>query len=257
MLATIPDEFHSLYKLEKLTLNNNMIQKLPANLGNLKKLKTLRLHNNQLQYIPNDIGELPALKEISIAHNPLPQEVLDLPTIDDVMYWIAKCQKIPKEYLRELTEIKKQALQGVSCKNDESFFFYELLKDKEARESFRDFLKTELSDINLEFWECIERFKDKFASDVAITTEKLVGHASDIYHKYFESGDTINIPGEVNKTVNALFEDDYKFPEGVNQFIFNSAQESIFKLMFTDSYKRWRQKGGDVYYQKIRQAVKT
>ncbi|KAM4021388.1 regulator of G-protein signaling 21 [Anomaloglossus baeobatrachus] len=103
-----------------------------------------------------------------------------------------------------------------------------LLANKDGLTAFRDFLKSEFSDENIEFWLACEDFKKtKMSSQLVIKANK-------IYCEYIKT----EAPREVNI--------DHKTRELISQKIaqptvnsFNDAQQLIVCLMAKDSFPRF------------------
>jgi Leucine-rich repeat (LRR) protein len=243
-LKKLPRDFSALFQLEKLTLDHNLLTKLPANMENMKKLKVLRLDSNQLTYIPNDIGRITTLKELTIHNNPLPEKLLDLFELESVLKYLAQ-QKVPETYLKEKKLIKQKKIK-FEAKDDlgqQAAILKRVLSEPKARQSFRNYLMEEVASENLEFWEAVEKFKSTFNSDLEVQTKQLISDANKIYYQFIDDKATspINIPGDVKEKIQRIWRDEYNFPKGVNQWVFNEAQASIFKLMYSDSFHRYSQ----------------
>jgi hypothetical protein len=71
----------------------------------------------------------------------------------------------------------------------------------------------------------------------------LIADANKIYYQFIDDKATnpINIPGDVKEKIQRIWKDEYNFPKDVNQWVFNEAHASIFKLMYSDSFRRYAQ----------------
>lgn len=98
------------------------------------------------------------------------------------------------------------------------------------------FLQKQYAAENLHFYLEVESFRQKYNSEAEITTRDLINDADKIYQKYIHdaTASQINIPDNVRRKITALWEDTYRFPNGVNQWVFNEAQATVLELMFTD-----------------------
>lgn len=248
-LASLPILFSNLFKLEKLTVSYNFLRALPPNMGAMKNLKTLRIDHNQLTYIPNDIGDLPAVKELTIHENPLAIDVLELGDLDGVLAYF-RSQPIPSEY-KKLIKLLKKALSKVpeptakvaDVRGEKLEIFKAFLADPKAKESFMRHMTKEHAEENLQFYLAVEDFRNKYPSPTEVTTSDLINDAEKIFEQYLADNakQEVNLPDDVRKRIVAIYGDSYKYPAGVNQWIFNECQASILKLMFTDTLKRYEQ----------------
>jgi hypothetical protein len=95
-----------------------------------------------------------------------------------------------------------------------------------GRASFMKYLEKEVAAENLKFYVEVESFKKKYSSATEITTNELIDEASVIYSSYVDpkSHQPVNLPDDVAKKIVAIWQDSFKFPAGVNQWIFNDAQ---------------------------------
>eukprot|EP01122_Echinamoeba_exundans_P008276 TRINITY_DN271_c0_g1_i3.p1 TRINITY_DN271_c0_g1~~TRINITY_DN271_c0_g1_i3.p1 ORF type:complete len:363 (+),score=103.98 TRINITY_DN271_c0_g1_i3:197-1285(+) len=248
-LESLPLLFSQLFKLEKLTVSYNFLRSLPPNMGAMKNLRTLRVDHNQLTYIPNDIGDLPAVKELTIHENPLAIDVLELGDLDGVLSYF-RSQPIPSEY-KKLIKALKKALSKVpepvaktsDVRGEKLEIFKAFLADAKAKESFLRHMTKEHAQENLLFYLEVEDFRNKYPSPTEVTTQTLITDAERIYEKFLSDKAEleVNLPDDVRKRVVGIYSDSYKYPAGVNQWVFNECQASILKLMFTDTLKRYEQ----------------
>uniref|UniRef100_H2YFP8 RGS domain-containing protein n=1 Tax=Ciona savignyi TaxID=51511 RepID=H2YFP8_CIOSA len=106
----------------------------------------------------------------------------------------------------------------------------QLLTNKRETSAFRTFLQSEFSEENLNFWLDCESFKQ-------IKPNKIRKVAAKIYEQYLEVGS----PNEINIDAKTrdLIQSNLANP---NIEIFNQAQSRIFKLMESDSFRRFRLK---------------
>lgn len=122
--------------------------------------------------------------------------------------------KTEDEYELYELNIKNQSLEDV-------------LTSKDLLPLFRNFLQSEHSDENLDFWESIQDFKDLASMD----------KCNEIYDMFLKEGaeKEINVSLEIKKVV----EKNLPFP---TYRVFDAAEESIFQLMKTDSFQRFKTK---------------
>lgn len=64
-----PAGIGNLENLEVLSLNDQMLDKLPDEIGNLKKLKTLNLRNNKLETLPPTLAQCSSLETLDLKAN--------------------------------------------------------------------------------------------------------------------------------------------------------------------------------------------
>lgn len=207
----------------------------------------MRVDHNQLTYIPNDIGDLPTVKELTIHENPLAVDVLELGDLDGVLSYF-RAQPIPTDY-KKLIKLLKKALAKApepvvktsDIRGEKLEIFKALLNDAKGRESFMRHMMKEHSEENLQFYLAVEDFRNKYPSPTEVTTSDLVTDAEAIYEKYVsdKAALEVNLPDDVRKRAVGIYSDSYKYPAGVNQWVFNECQASILKLMFTDTLKRY------------------
>ncbi|KAM3935080.1 malignant fibrous histiocytoma-amplified sequence 1 homolog [Leptodactylus fuscus] len=98
-LIDFPTEIQSLTHLEKLELNQNKIQTIPAGIFLLlKHLKHLKLNNNRLSRLPMDLGGCSKLQYLNISHNlftDFPECVLEIKSLKELYLENNKLQKLP------------------------------------------------------------------------------------------------------------------------------------------------------------------
>lgn len=70
-ITRIAPEIGQLRRLERLYLNNNIIDFLPTELWKLKNLEELRLNENNICVLPDGLLFLPKLRELVLVNNPL------------------------------------------------------------------------------------------------------------------------------------------------------------------------------------------
>lgn len=75
-LTSLPSEIGLLANLERLVLNDNLLEELPTEIGGLAALRRLELENNRLTYLPREIGQLVHLDRLNLSRNRL----ADLPS---------------------------------------------------------------------------------------------------------------------------------------------------------------------------------
>jgi len=110
-------------------------------------------------------------------------------------------------------------------------------------------MQKEYSQENLDFWQRIDRFKWRYNSTAEIRAPDLIKEALDIYKSFIAEGSphSINVPSQVLEKLKIVFEDSFRFPNGINQWIFDDAYESVLKLMYSDTFARYRltKEGGE------------
>ncbi|ELT89692.1 hypothetical protein CAPTEDRAFT_104275, partial [Capitella teleta] len=111
--------------------------------------------------------------------------------------------------------------------------FDTLLQDKYGLELFRDFLQSEFSEENIEFWIACEQYKN-------LKSSKLNAQAQKIYTDFV----AIQAPREINLSSKTR-EATAGLVGSPNRHTFETAQRRIQALMEKDSYPRFLQ--ADVY----------
>lgn len=112
--------------------------------------------------------------------------------------------------------------------------FEELLKHSDGVETFSQFLKTEFSEENIEFWLACEEYK------TIDSATKLLSKAKYIYAIFIES----EAPKEVNIDYNTKV-DIQKNMAQPTKSCFETAQMKVYSLMKKDCYPRFLQ--SDIY----------
>jgi hypothetical protein len=99
-----------------------------------------------------------------------------------------------------------------------------------GRNAFMRHLEKEVASENLKFYVEVEAFRKKYNSTTEITTNELIDEASVIYSSYVDpkGSQPVNLPDDVAKKIIAIWEDSFKFPAGVNQWIFTDAQVRVW-----------------------------
>ncbi|KAG5506238.1 hypothetical protein JIQ42_07852 [Leishmania sp. Namibia] len=69
-LRTVDSSISRLSKLERLTLNNNLLTWLPLEMWQLRALEELHIGNNQLRVLPGCLLFLPYLRDLTLENNP-------------------------------------------------------------------------------------------------------------------------------------------------------------------------------------------
>ncbi|XP_076290593.1 CCR4-NOT transcription complex subunit 6-like isoform X3 [Lasioglossum baleicum] len=77
-LQRIPAEIGRMANLRALDLSSNKLRSLPAELGDLIYLRELLLNQNYLRVLPYELGKLFQLKVLGLQGNPLSKEVMAL-----------------------------------------------------------------------------------------------------------------------------------------------------------------------------------
>lgn len=107
--------------------------------------------------------------------------------------------------------------------------FNNVLNNQDGRAVFTDFLKSEFSQENMEFWTACEEYK-------MTPTDKMATKAREIYEQYIEA----DSPHEVNLDAASREETRQNVSAG-EPSCFDEAQRKIFTLMEKDSYRRFLQ----------------
>nr|XP_002126323.1 uncharacterized protein LOC100178527 isoform X2 [Ciona intestinalis] len=134
-----------------------------------------------------------------------------------------------KKFRRSLT-IRRSKRNPTNEINQPSSSLALLLTRKDEVASFRSFLQSEFSEENLNFWLECENYKQTKQNKIRKTAVK-------IYEQYLAVGSSneINVDARTRDTVKANL-------SNPNIEIFNQAQTRIFKLMESDSFRRFRLK---------------
>lgn len=105
--------------------------------------------------------------------------------------------------------------------------FNNVMNSEGGRAVFTDFLKSEFSQENMEFWNACEEYKKT-------PSNKMAAKAKQIYNQYVET----DAPNEVNLD-SATREETRQNLESAGPSCFDEAQKKIFTLMEKDSYRRF------------------
>jgi len=231
----------------------------------MNRLTTLRLDNNQIKFgmnpfvvltatslserfvaeqlrpVPNIVGEMTQLKDLSLAENFLPGD-LTKGSLDKRLAAL-RLQKVPDQYQPDVGEKKR--------KTDGEMIFQLILENPELCKSFEEFIKKEFAGENLMFWLEVTAFRLRYNSDIALKTRELLNDAYKIYDKFLapDCPFYINIPAKINDPIQESFKDSDGMSRFVNQWIFNQAHDSIFQLMYGDTFEqrfRWCPQGEEV-----------
>ncbi|XP_078489472.1 uncharacterized protein LOC100178527 isoform X2 [Ciona intestinalis] len=134
-----------------------------------------------------------------------------------------------KKFRRSLT-IRRSKRNPTNEINQPSSSLALLLTRKDEVAAFRSFLQSEFSEENLNFWLECENYKQTKQNKIRKTAVK-------IYEQYLAVGSSneINVDARTRDTVKANL-------SNPNIEIFNQAQTRIFKLMESDSFRRFRLK---------------
>lgn len=103
-----------------------------------------------------------------------------------------------------------------------------MLEHTMGLEKFREYLKKELADENILFWEEVRRWK---------ASETFEGEAMALYTNYLaESAETqVNIPGKMRSEIKKALDEG-----GFDRTVFDRADMEIYKLMVRDNYARFK-----------------
>ncbi|XP_048865194.1 regulator of G-protein signaling 7-like isoform X2 [Brienomyrus brachyistius] len=121
------------------------------------------------------------------------------------------------------------------------FGIHEVLKDPVGHERFFKFLESEFSSENLRFWLAVQELKNKPIREVPV-------RVWEIWHEFLAAGaqSAINVDSKsYAKTTQNL--------RDPGRYVFEDAQEHIYKLMKSDSYSRFIRSSA---YQEMLQAKK-
>jgi len=144
--------------------------------------------------------------------------------------------------------IEEWEIENKGKSEAESQFLFFLQKN-EFRMPFRAYMEKEFSQENLDFWQRIDRFKWRYNSTCEIRAPDLIKEAVDIYKSFIPEGSphSINVPSKILENLKSVFEDSFRFPNGINQWIFDDAYESVLKLMYSDTFARYKltKEGGE------------
>lgn len=77
-LQRIPADIVKLHNLCTLDLSGNKLRSLPIELGDMTHLRELLLNNNSLRVLPCELGRLYQLHSLGISGNPLSQDILTM-----------------------------------------------------------------------------------------------------------------------------------------------------------------------------------
>jgi len=231
-----------LYNLQHLRLNHNKIKIVPWNFNKLYQLKVITLNNNEISYIPNTFGELnPENLQFSLHPNPLDSSIFDSNTPEGTMAAILN-QKIPREYRDQVhTYIEEWDTDGKGKTELERKFLY-FLQQEHFRKDFGSFMEKEFSHENLDLWQHLDRFKWRYCSIYEIRSPAMIEDALFIFNKYIveNAPHWVNVPGQEGHHIKALFLDEENLPTKINQWVFDGVYESTLKLMYDDTFSRYR-----------------
>eukprot|EP01124_Arcella_intermedia_P024704 TRINITY_DN4230_c0_g1_i1.p1 TRINITY_DN4230_c0_g1~~TRINITY_DN4230_c0_g1_i1.p1 ORF type:complete len:369 (+),score=102.04 TRINITY_DN4230_c0_g1_i1:1364-2470(+) len=239
-IQVIPEDFaECLYNLSDLCLDHNKIEEIPWNMSKLKQLRSITLHDNNISYVPPTFAEL-LLEDLSLHNNPLDPSLFQTNTIEGTLEAI-RLQKIPKKYHENVGRLITSWEVSIKGKTEVETQFLFFLQSPSFRKPFYAYMEKEYSHENLDFWSQVDDFRTKYYSKLEIHCSELVENALSIYKQFIEDGapHSINIPAEEGRTIKTLFKSP-KFPEGINQWVFENAYEAIFKLMYSDTFSRYR-----------------
>lgn len=105
--------------------------------------------------------------------------------------------------------------------------------------TFRNYLKRNLAEENIDFWSAIEDFKKD------IELQSMSKRANEIYNTYCCEGASrqVNLPCSIRTRVENALKNAEKSDEQkpLDQSLFNDAQNEIYKLLVRDNFVRFRQ----------------
>eukprot|EP01125_Pyxidicula_operculata_P004400 TRINITY_DN1674_c0_g1_i1.p1 TRINITY_DN1674_c0_g1~~TRINITY_DN1674_c0_g1_i1.p1 ORF type:complete len:415 (-),score=66.52 TRINITY_DN1674_c0_g1_i1:133-1377(-) len=255
------------YRLESLDLSHNRIFQIPWNISRMRQLKSLKLGDNSIDYLPNTLGKLKRLQEMVLTPNPLRKispevrknffvsekgtvgftggqmDILEDPADFGGIMKALKSQDIPLIYRDELmqdmklrSEIRSKIYVG------ESLLLRKVLRNPRGKELMLEQMKKEHAEENFLFWVRIQQFRSKYCSDEPIKCKELIAEAEDIFKEFIsdKSKFTVNLSASVKSELVKLFTDSYRFPAGIDQFVFNTSFREINILMSRDIFHRFR-----------------
>ena len=109
--------------------------------------------------------------------------------------------------------------------------FQTLLKDKDGRQLFMQFLKDEHNEENLLFWTEVESLKTETTDDTDYSTK-----AKNIHWKYLRAhcAQEVNVTGAVRLDIERALGE-----EPVRKDVFDRAQHEVYTMMCRDIYPRF------------------
>jgi len=114
------------------------------------------------------------------------------------------------------------------------------------------YMEKEYSIENLDFWQRVDKFKRRYNSALEVRAPELLKEAMEIYTRFIaeNSEHSINLSSE-GVCLRKIFSDTFSFPQGINQWVFDTAYESILRLMYSDTFSRYRlTEEGSAYFTK-------
>eukprot|EP01125_Pyxidicula_operculata_P009286 TRINITY_DN3061_c0_g1_i1.p1 TRINITY_DN3061_c0_g1~~TRINITY_DN3061_c0_g1_i1.p1 ORF type:complete len:411 (-),score=67.06 TRINITY_DN3061_c0_g1_i1:224-1456(-) len=270
ILTEISPKLTAFYRLEVLSLTHNKIAHIPWSISKLKQLQKLLIDENLIDYLPNSMGKM-KLTTFHVAANPLreiPQEVRNTFKVSlkgassgfgssamvkstgvienpDNPADLLKAIKKQQMNLRYKKEYEEDTLSRIEKRNlvypPETSLLRAVLKDKKGRELMMLQMQKEHCSENFEFWNKILKFRNKYSSDEPIILKDLQSEAQQIFNEFIseQSKYTINLPSSIITSLKKLF-DQYSFPKGINQWVFDDAFREINCLMSRDVFLRFR-----------------
>jgi len=154
-----------------------------------------------------------------------------------------RAQKVPIQYASDVVEKRKRT--------ESEMLFQIIVETPDFCQPFEEFIAKEFAAENLLFWLEVTHFRQRFNSDIALKTKELINDAYKIYDKFLavDSPFYINIPAKINEPIQEAFSDSDGMSRFCNQWIFNLAHDSIFQLMYGDTFEqrfRWTEEGEEV-----------
>ncbi|GMH75047.1 hypothetical protein TL16_g06633 [Triparma laevis f. inornata] len=134
------------------------------------------------------------------------------------------------------------------------------MKTEDRKETFRRHLEGEYSTETLDFYNCVQEYRDLYDSlfddEIGEATNDLNDLATTIYKDFIVEGSKkeVNIPGKLRKEIEAIMskvdtsegeagregEGEEKVSELIPADIFNKAQQEIYQLMNRDTFERFK-----------------
>ncbi len=125
---SLPEEICNIVHLRELNISGNKLQHLPACMNQLKYLEVLHCEGNNFLYFPAILTRMPSLKKLiisALALRDLPEEVLDLQHLNEVVFTAKNSKKTPDifNFERLLKNIQKY-----NYTKEQQLFFLRIIK---------------------------------------------------------------------------------------------------------------------------------
>eukprot|EP01126_Amoeba_proteus_P047017 TRINITY_DN5343_c0_g1_i5.p1 TRINITY_DN5343_c0_g1~~TRINITY_DN5343_c0_g1_i5.p1 ORF type:complete len:396 (+),score=91.44 TRINITY_DN5343_c0_g1_i5:443-1630(+) len=121
---------------------------------------------------------------------------------------------------------------------------WDLLADDVWSPKFRVFMEKEYATENLNCWTTVQAFRKKYRTEDGknINMEELVTDALSIYKRFIARGcpELVNINSRDSQALHRKFQSE-KFPEGIDQNVFNACQLEVFRMMSGNHYRKFKE----------------